>query len=178
MDLWQCPVVVTGAASGLGAETARHLAEEGARVALIDIDAPRVEAVARQSGGLAIPCDVSDTDATEAALAQAREAHGLSSEAAAEQLDMPMTRLRRRLADLEDRLALVAGQIVVLQPLKHLAQTVICFQLLEIIDAVPADNIERHQSRDLLDVRPSLLRPQPARRPRRSGVRHGRRWPH
>ncbi|HCZ15505.1 MAG TPA: 3-hydroxyacyl-CoA dehydrogenase, partial [Candidatus Accumulibacter sp.] len=39
MDLWACPAVVTGAASGLGAETARYLAEAGAKVAVIDIDA-------------------------------------------------------------------------------------------------------------------------------------------
>jgi NAD(P)-dependent dehydrogenase (short-subunit alcohol dehydrogenase family) len=78
MDLWQCPAVVTGAASGLGAETARHLADEGARVTLIDIDEPRLDAVSRDIGGLAIPCDVSDSDATEIALARAREAHGIA----------------------------------------------------------------------------------------------------
>ena len=42
MDLWACPAVVTGAASGLGAETARHLVDAGAKVALIDIDAEGV----------------------------------------------------------------------------------------------------------------------------------------
>ena len=76
MELWQSPAVVTGAASGLGAETARHLADEGARVSLIDIDEPRLKAVARDVGGLAIPCDVSEPGAAEAALRTAREAHG------------------------------------------------------------------------------------------------------
>lgn len=76
MDLWQCPVVVTGAASGLGAETARHLAEAGAKVTAVDIDAVRVGVVGDAIGGLAIPCDVSDAAAAEAAFQKAREVHG------------------------------------------------------------------------------------------------------
>ncbi len=76
MDLWDSAAVVTGAASGLGAETARFLAEAGARVTLIDIDEARLQLVASEINGLAIPCDVSDSKATEAALQRAREAHG------------------------------------------------------------------------------------------------------
>lgn len=76
MDLWQCPAVVTGAGSGLGAETARHLADAGAKVTVIDIDADRVMTVGDAIGGLAIPCDVSDAGATVAALARAREHNG------------------------------------------------------------------------------------------------------
>lgn len=76
MDLWACPAVVTGAASGLGAETARFLAEAGAKVTVIDIDAAGVEKVAAEIGARAIPCDVADSGSAEAALAQAREAHG------------------------------------------------------------------------------------------------------
>jgi NAD(P)-dependent dehydrogenase (short-subunit alcohol dehydrogenase family) len=76
MDLWQCPVVVTGAASGLGAETARHLAEAGAKVTAIDIDAARVEVVGNAIEGLAIPCDVSDEASAERAFRLARDANG------------------------------------------------------------------------------------------------------
>jgi NAD(P)-dependent dehydrogenase (short-subunit alcohol dehydrogenase family) len=76
MDLWGCPAVVTGAASGLGAETARHLAEAGAKVTVIDIDAEGVHKVAADIGGLAIHCDVADSQSAESALATAREAHG------------------------------------------------------------------------------------------------------
>ncbi|MBK8907327.1 MAG: SDR family oxidoreductase [Rhodospirillales bacterium] len=76
MDLWQRSAVVTGAASGLGAETARYLVEEGAQVAAIDIDAERLHAFAKEIGALPIPCDVSNAEAAEAALRQAREAHG------------------------------------------------------------------------------------------------------
>jgi NAD(P)-dependent dehydrogenase (short-subunit alcohol dehydrogenase family) len=76
MDVWDCAAVVTGAASGLGAETARHLAEAGARVAMIDIDRAGVEALAAEIDGLAIPCDIADDQAAEEAIATAREAHG------------------------------------------------------------------------------------------------------
>ncbi len=76
MDVWDCAAVVTGAASGLGAETARSLAEAGARVTMIDIDRPGVEALAAEIGALAIPCDVADDQAAAAAIARAREAHG------------------------------------------------------------------------------------------------------
>ncbi len=76
MDLWDCAAVVTGAASGLGAETARHLAEAGAKVAAIDIDQTGVEALAAEIGALAIPCDVADAPAAEAAIAKAKEANG------------------------------------------------------------------------------------------------------
>jgi NAD(P)-dependent dehydrogenase (short-subunit alcohol dehydrogenase family) len=76
MDLWDCPAVVTGAASGLGAETARHLAEAGAKVTLLDLDAVRVEDVAAEIGAVAIACDVADEAAVEAAFHQARDVNG------------------------------------------------------------------------------------------------------
>ena len=76
MDLWACPAVVTGAASGLGAETARYLAEAGAKVAVIDIDEAGVHKVADEIGALAICCDVADATSTAQAMASAREAHG------------------------------------------------------------------------------------------------------
>jgi NAD(P)-dependent dehydrogenase (short-subunit alcohol dehydrogenase family) len=76
MDLWACPAVVTGAASGLGAETARFLVEAGAKVTLIDIDAGGVRKIGEEIGALAIPCDVADSASAERALATARETHG------------------------------------------------------------------------------------------------------
>lgn len=76
MDLWQCPTIVTGAASGLGAETARQLADAGARVTAIDVDADGVDRVGRTIDALALHCDVSDPAAAEDAFRQAREAHG------------------------------------------------------------------------------------------------------
>jgi NAD(P)-dependent dehydrogenase (short-subunit alcohol dehydrogenase family) len=68
--------IVTGGASGLGYATAEMLAEAGARVALLDIDAARVADAASRIGGLGLQCDVGDAAAAEHALAQARDAHG------------------------------------------------------------------------------------------------------
>jgi len=68
--------IVTGAASGLGAETAAALARAGAKVALLDVNLEAAQAQARTVGGLAIRCDVTSSDDAIAALKTAREAHG------------------------------------------------------------------------------------------------------
>lgn len=76
MDLTGIAAVVTGAGSGLGAATARALAREGAKVALLDVNLDSARAVASEIGGLAIACDVTDAGHAEAAVAQAAQAHG------------------------------------------------------------------------------------------------------
>ncbi len=68
--------IVTGGASGLGAATARCLAEAGAKVAVFDLNMDLARGVAEETGGLAISCDVSSDDGAAAAIAEAREAHG------------------------------------------------------------------------------------------------------
>jgi len=68
--------IVTGGGSGLGAETARHLARAGAKVAVLDLSAEAAKKIAGEIGGLGIGCDVGDAAGLEAALAQARAAHG------------------------------------------------------------------------------------------------------
>jgi NAD(P)-dependent dehydrogenase (short-subunit alcohol dehydrogenase family) len=68
--------IVTGGGSGLGAETARHLAQAGAKVCVLDLDGDKAAAVAAEVGGLGIACDVASAEAAEAAVARAREAHG------------------------------------------------------------------------------------------------------
>jgi NAD(P)-dependent dehydrogenase (short-subunit alcohol dehydrogenase family) len=68
--------IVTGAGSGLGAETATQLAKAGAKVAVLDVNTEGAQAVAKAIGGVAIACDVADSDAAAAAIAKAREAHG------------------------------------------------------------------------------------------------------
>jgi NAD(P)-dependent dehydrogenase (short-subunit alcohol dehydrogenase family) len=76
MKLEQQAALVTGGASGLGAETARHLARAGAKVTILDVNLELAQQVAGEIGGLAIQCNVADAAAAEAAVAQARAAHG------------------------------------------------------------------------------------------------------
>ncbi|MBK8082474.1 MAG: SDR family NAD(P)-dependent oxidoreductase [Devosia sp.] len=59
---------VTGAASGLGAETARALSGRGARVALFDRNATAGEAVAGELGGRFFAVDVADAGSAEQAV--------------------------------------------------------------------------------------------------------------
>lgn len=66
--------LVTGAGSGLGAATAAHLAEQGAKVGLLDFDRERAEAVAAEIGGFAVQADVSNEAAVDAAIGSV-EAH-------------------------------------------------------------------------------------------------------
>jgi NAD(P)-dependent dehydrogenase (short-subunit alcohol dehydrogenase family) len=70
--------VVTGAASGLGAETAIQLAEAGAKVALLDLNVDAARDLAARIGGIAVRCDVADAESGAAALAEAREKHGVA----------------------------------------------------------------------------------------------------
>jgi NAD(P)-dependent dehydrogenase (short-subunit alcohol dehydrogenase family) len=51
-------VIVTGAAHGIGAAIARHLAALGWRVAAADVDGDAVGGIAAEVGGVAVACDV------------------------------------------------------------------------------------------------------------------------
>jgi len=62
--------LVTGGGSGLGAATARLLAQRGARVAVLDFDGARAEAVAEEIGGIGLQADVGNAAADEAAFAR------------------------------------------------------------------------------------------------------------
>ena len=73
--------IVTGAASGMGRATAHLLADEGARLALVDINAEGLETVAREvrSVGaevLPLTVDLSSRDAVEEAVLQVAEHFG------------------------------------------------------------------------------------------------------
>ncbi|SEF10694.1 SDR family oxidoreductase [Jiangella alba] len=64
--------VVTGATSGIGAATARRLAEGGAAVAVFGRREDRLKALADEIGGLAVPVDVGDLAAMTAAAGTVR----------------------------------------------------------------------------------------------------------
>lgn len=60
--------LVSGGGSGLGAETARSLTENGARVAVLDINLEAATSVAEEIGGIAVKCDVSSEQSVQIAL--------------------------------------------------------------------------------------------------------------
>ena len=63
-------IAVTGAATGIGRAVAQRCVEEGARVAILDIDAPAGTAAARDVGAeLALAIDVTDGAAVRSAIA-------------------------------------------------------------------------------------------------------------
>lgn len=67
---------VTGGGSGIGAATARALANAGAEVIVIDRDIGPAEDIAGSIGGLALACDVTDSDAVAAAFDCIAETYG------------------------------------------------------------------------------------------------------
>lgn len=72
---------VTGAGRGIGAATAKRLAEDGARVVLADIDTDNCKEVADEiaqlgSEALAVACNVADKAMVEAAIQQAVDRFG------------------------------------------------------------------------------------------------------
>jgi NAD(P)-dependent dehydrogenase (short-subunit alcohol dehydrogenase family) len=54
----QRTAIVTGAARGIGAAVARQLARRGWRIVGADLDAPALDALASEIGGVAVGCDV------------------------------------------------------------------------------------------------------------------------
>src|SRR5271155_3952767 len=68
--------IVSGGASGLGRATAEALTASGLKVTILDVNEASATAAAREIGGVAISCDVTDAAAVEAAVAAGRQRHG------------------------------------------------------------------------------------------------------
>ena len=68
--------LVTGAASGIGAATARRLAAEGARVAVADLNEEKAREVAGEVDGVALRVDVADVESTRSAVAATEQELG------------------------------------------------------------------------------------------------------
>ena len=66
----QC-AIVTGGASGLGAEVCRELASQGARVTVLDVNLELALGVAKEINAHAARCDVTSSADIEAALEHA-----------------------------------------------------------------------------------------------------------
>ncbi len=76
MNIQGQAALVTGGASGLGEATARELARMGAKVAVLDVNLAQAENVAREIGGVACQCDITDAASVSAAIAKAAQVHG------------------------------------------------------------------------------------------------------
>jgi len=68
--------VVTGGASGIGRATARRMVEEGATVAVIDVDGDGAQTMAKEPGIFGFEADVTDPDGLRGAVDSAAEAMG------------------------------------------------------------------------------------------------------
>jgi len=68
--------VVTGGASGIGRATARRMVEEGATVAVIDVDGDGAQTMAKEPGISGFEADVTDPDGLRGAVDSAAEAMG------------------------------------------------------------------------------------------------------
>jgi NAD(P)-dependent dehydrogenase (short-subunit alcohol dehydrogenase family) len=68
--------IISGGGSGLGRATAEALAAAGVKIAILDVNEAAAGEAARETSGLAITVDVTDSKSVEAAFAAARERHG------------------------------------------------------------------------------------------------------
>jgi NAD(P)-dependent dehydrogenase (short-subunit alcohol dehydrogenase family) len=76
MNIQGQAALVTGGGSGLGEATARELARLGAKVAVLDLNLENAQRVAKDIGGVAVSCNVSDPDSMAKAIETAAAAQG------------------------------------------------------------------------------------------------------
>jgi NADP-dependent 3-hydroxy acid dehydrogenase YdfG len=68
--------LITGASTGIGAATARHAAEAGYRVVLAARSIDKLEALADETGGIAVRCDVAEWEDQQALVQRALDEYG------------------------------------------------------------------------------------------------------
>ena len=73
MELAGCSAIVTGAASGLGAATARALAAQGVHVTVFDLNEDGAKTVADEIGGASVAGDVTDPEHCQRAVDRAAD---------------------------------------------------------------------------------------------------------
>ncbi len=78
MELKDVAAIVTGGASGLGGATAKMLADNGAKVAIFDLNEEAGEAHAKAIGGIFVKANVSDEASVDAAIDAAQTKHGVA----------------------------------------------------------------------------------------------------
>jgi len=78
MQIKDCPVIVTGGASGMGAATAMLLSQQGAKVALLDLNLELAEELASESKALAVQCDVTKESSVVAAIKKVESHYGVA----------------------------------------------------------------------------------------------------
>src|SRR6478736_7923122 len=81
MSFFGCTAIVTGGASGIGLAISERLADDGAKVAIFDVDADAAEHTVKEiteEGGtaIAVQVDVSDRAAVDAAVERVRSELG------------------------------------------------------------------------------------------------------
>ncbi|MFC3443358.1 SDR family NAD(P)-dependent oxidoreductase [Sphingobium rhizovicinum] len=78
MDINGAAAIVTGGASGLGKATATMLAQQGAKVAIFDLNEEAGRATADALGGVYVAVNVADDASVAAGLDAAQAAHGIA----------------------------------------------------------------------------------------------------
>lgn len=76
LDLTDRVAIVTGAAQGIGAATARKLAERGARVVGVDIEGDKLRGVMSEIGGKAVVHDVTDAGGDQRLVSEVHQDYG------------------------------------------------------------------------------------------------------
>jgi NAD(P)-dependent dehydrogenase (short-subunit alcohol dehydrogenase family) len=79
MEIANRAAIITGGASGMGAAAAKLLSQQGAKVALLDLNLASATQLANEINGLAIECDVTQSDSVEQALQIATKKHGAAT---------------------------------------------------------------------------------------------------